>query len=153
MSYLLSNCLSSSISHHSPLFSLLPSVCLLSIPLSASFLYPLMLYSLSDSLLFALFLCHTAPYHPPVPFPLYFPHYPTPSFLFSLLPFLAFLCSGSICSHYIDGPDDSVEWCTLSPVLLHGLPLQLAHTAALNGSFSVGTMTARHLLLSPVTPL
>lgn len=88
---------------------------LLPIPPSATFPYPPMLYSISISLS----LCPTAFHHPPSLFA--FPHYP------SLLPFLPliphslpFLCSEPICSHYIDGPDDSVEWCTLSPVPLQG---------------------------------
>lgn len=80
--------------------------CLPSIPLSATFPYPPMLYSISASV----------PFSPPSlslsPFPI------TPPFLHlthSLFPLSAFLCSGPIGSHYIDGPDDSVEWCTLFP--------------------------------------
>lgn len=71
--------------------------------------------------------------HPPrplsllSPLPPFPPSHPLPH---SLFPLLAFLCSGPIGSHYIDGPDDSVEWCTLSPVPLQGLSLQSAHAAA-----------------------
>lgn len=133
------------------------------------FLIPPMLSCVSDPLLFSLLPCPTAFYHPPSPpsLSLYFPHYaplhlpaisPTASLSLSLPlpPFLAFLCSGPICSHYTDGPDDSVEWCTLSRVPLQGLSLQPAHAAALSrgsslGSFSLSTMTARHPLLSLVT--
>lgn len=69
---------------------------------------------------------------------------------------LASLFSGPICSHYIDGSDDSLEWCTLSPVPLQGLSPQPSHAALLCSdsrlsSFSVGTKTAWHLLVSRVT--
>lgn len=54
----------------------------------------------------------------PSPFPLSLLPLNFPPLPLSLL---SFLSSGPIFSHYIDGPDDSVEWCTLSSVPLQGL--------------------------------
>lgn len=154
--YLLSHCLSSSISHHSPFsatvrspFAAYPSISNFSLSSHA-------IFYICFSPIFSFSLPHRSPPSLLSSLSLLSPLPPHTRSLFPSLPLLAFLCSGPIGSHYIDGPDDSVEWCTLSPVPLQGLSLQPAHAAALSsdrslGSFSVGTMIGRHLPLSPVT--
>ena len=109
-----------------------PCICFPSI-FSFSLPHRLLPSTLSSRFLFS--PLYTPPTHPISPIPL---------FPFSIFPLLAFLRSGPICSHYTDGPYDSVEWCTLSPVPLQGLSQQL-------GSFSVGTMSVWHFLLSLLT--
>lgn len=125
-------------------------------PLLAAFPYPPMLYSL---LLFHSLSAPsptTPPPHPSLPLLFTFPTTPplrSSSHPLSL-PLLASLCSGPIGSHYIDGNDDSVEWCTLSPVPLRGLSLQPVHAAAaavFSSDRSLTSFCPWHLLLSVVT--
>ena len=116
-------------------------------PLSATFSHPPALHSVSQSLPFSFFF--SAP-------PLSAIHPPSLSRLPIIplsprlsLPTPCLFCSGPICSHYTDGPDDSLGWCPLS---LPGASPRLFFAAFSHRSaFSLGTMTAWHLLLSCVT--
>lgn len=139
------------------------AISLFTVTLSASFPYPQMLHSVSASLPFALFF--SAPLlstiHPLLPFsifpiiPLFPPSHRPPLSRSPSSPSLPFLLRTDLLSlHWWPW---WFSWMVHSlPVPLQGLSLQPAHAAALSGdsslsSFSVGIMTAWHLLLSPVT--
>lgn len=113
------HCLSSSIYHRCPIFCRSPqSVYCLSLYQHLVLILPFYILYLPRSQFLLLSGPLLSTIHPPQPLsllsplPPFPPSHPLPH---SLFPLLAFLCSGPIGSHYIDGPDDSVEWCTLFP--------------------------------------
>lgn len=82
------------------------SLCL---SLSVTSPYPFILYPASClSALFSIFLLQCFPLSN---LPL---SHSSSTIPFSHFPLLGVFCSRSFCSHYIDGSDDSLEWCTFS---------------------------------------